>query len=65
MARHRQGTLHEVTRQPSLDQDWRDRSHWNGGRRRPCRICGHPAFLLDHQGRPAHKVCVDEAPMIV
>ena len=39
--------------------DWSDRSHWGGGRRRPCRVCGRPSFLLDHLGLPAHKVCVD------
>lgn len=41
--------------------DWTDPSHWNGGRREPCRLCGHPAFLLDDAGDPAHKLCVEAA----
>ena len=41
--------------------DWRDPEHWNGGRQRPCRLCGKLTFLLDTAGRPAHKVCVEEA----
>jgi hypothetical protein len=35
--------------------------HW-GGNRRPCRICGKPAFLIDDQGRPCHKVCAETEP---
>jgi hypothetical protein len=40
--------------------DWRDRSHvatYPG----PCRVCGKAAYLLDEQGRHAHKVCVEES----
>lgn len=64
MARHRQGTLHgeAAVRTVTDYADWRDRSHWNNGRRRPCWACGRLAFLLDHHGRPAHKVCVDAIP---
>lgn len=58
MPRHRQGSLTEVD--PAVPvYDWRDRRHWGGGRRRPCRICGQLSFLLDHAGLPAHKVCVE------
>lgn len=42
---------------PVSPYDWGDRQHWNGGRRQPCRYCGKPSFLLDHELRPCHKVC--------
>jgi hypothetical protein len=37
--------------------DWRQ-DHW-GGRRAHCYLCGQPAMLIDDDGRPAHKVCVE------
>jgi hypothetical protein len=40
--------------------DWRHSSHWGRGRRRPCRICERPAFLLDSDGRPCHKTCAEQ-----
>jgi hypothetical protein len=40
--------------------DWRDRRHV-ASRPGPCRICRKPAYLLDDDGRHAHKVCVEEA----
>lgn len=39
--------------------NWRDRSHV-ASRPGPCRICGRTAYLLDDEGRHAHKVCVEE-----
>lgn len=43
-----------------LNWDEKDRvPHWNGGRRERCRWCGDPAFLIDEQGVPAHKVCAE------
>lgn len=64
MPRHRQAALHDggSDQRADRDWDWRDRSHWNGGRRRPCWVCGHLTFLLDHRGQPAHKVCIDTHP---
>lgn len=41
--------------------DWRDRSHWGGGRRLPCRYCGGSAFCRDDTGRPAHKTYAEHA----
>ena len=40
--------------------DWSDSGHWTR-RRRDCRLCGEPTNLRDGAGRPAHKVCVEEA----
>lgn len=34
-------------------------NHWNGDRRRPCRICRRLTFLLDDNGSPCHKVCAE------
>lgn len=59
MRREKTFTLIEGGGSNRRSYDWSDRSHWNGGRRRPCRICGRLSFLLDHSGRPAHKTCVD------
>jgi hypothetical protein len=39
--------------------DWRDPHHWNGGRREPCRRCGHLTFLVDEYGQPCHKACAE------
>jgi hypothetical protein len=39
--------------------DWRDPSHWNGGKVVPCRWCGRGCWTLDDAGRPAHKSCVE------
>jgi len=41
--------------------DWRDRAHWGGGRLAPCRYCHQGAFCRDEDGRPAHKVCAEQA----
>ncbi|MGV9386076.1 hypothetical protein ACWDRB_60445 [Nonomuraea sp. NPDC003707] len=42
--------------------DWhKKREHWGGGRRRPCRFCHRPCFLLDDDRRPVHKVCLERA----
>jgi hypothetical protein len=41
--------------------DWRDSVHWGGDRPGRCRGCGNPTHLLDDSGRPAHKVCVENA----
>ncbi|TMR89080.1 hypothetical protein [Nonomuraea basaltis] len=42
--------------------DWhKKREHWGGGRRRPCRFCHRPSFLLDDDRRPVHKVCLERA----
>ncbi|MBP0456225.1 hypothetical protein [Streptomyces montanisoli] len=40
--------------------DWRDRRHWSA-KRRPCRYCGRLTNLRDEQGRPAMKVCAEQA----
>jgi hypothetical protein len=34
-------------------------ANWNGGRRASCIHCGGPSLLIDDQGRPAHKACVE------
>lgn len=61
--RQRQGSLPVGDVDQSVpDYDWHDRRHWGGGRRRPCRVCGQPSFLLDRAGLPAHKVCVNVTP---
>jgi hypothetical protein len=39
--------------------DWRDPSHWNGGKVEPCRWCGLGCWTLDSGGRPSHKHCVE------
>lgn len=42
--------------------NWRNEpGHWGGGRRRPCRFCGRLSFLLDDDGKPVHKVCLEQA----
>ncbi|MFI7469961.1 hypothetical protein [Nonomuraea sp. NPDC049646] len=42
--------------------DWhKQRQHWGGGRRRPCRYCHRLSFLLDDDRRPVHKVCLEQA----
>jgi hypothetical protein len=46
---------------PAPGLDWRDRAHWGGGRLAPCRHCRQPAFCRDEHGRPAHKVCAEQA----
>lgn len=51
--------LPAVRRAPVLN--WSDRGHWNGGRTAPCHLCNRPTFLLDDDGRPAHKTCTEEA----
>lgn len=40
--------------------DWRSSSHWLLSPQ-PCRYCNKPAHLADEEGRPAHKVCHEEA----
>lgn len=34
-------------------------TNWNGGRRAACLHCGKASLLIDDQGRPAHKACVE------
>lgn len=42
--------------------DWHeDRARWGGGRQRPCRFCRRPCLLIDGDGRPVHKVCLELA----
>jgi hypothetical protein len=55
-----------TARDPAQDQKLRDRpildwrnNHWGGGRQ--CIHCGLPALLIDDAGRPAHKVCAEQA----
>ncbi|MFZ3556438.1 MULTISPECIES: hypothetical protein [unclassified Streptomyces] len=40
--------------------DWRDSSHWSWTPK-PCRYCGEPTRLRDSKGKPAHKVCAEQA----
>lgn len=48
--------------QGRVSLDWqKKREHWGGGRRRSCRFCQRPSFLLDDDRRPVHKVCLEEA----
>ncbi|MEV0146321.1 MULTISPECIES: hypothetical protein [unclassified Nonomuraea] len=41
--------------------DWTGRGHWRGGRPSPCRLCHRPCLLVDDDGRPVHKVCLEQA----
>jgi hypothetical protein len=43
---------------PSGGLDW---STHKAGDRRPCRLCGDPAFMRDANGRPCHKTCAEQA----
>lgn len=45
-------------RSPSGGLDW---SAHKAGDRRPCRLCGNPAFTRDANGRPCHKTCAEQA----
>lgn len=54
------GGEHGMT-QPPTTLDWRNASHWGGGKKRLCQYCGKPSLLLDEGGQPAHKVCADAA----
>ncbi|MGN9845066.1 hypothetical protein ACTMTI_43780 [Nonomuraea sp. H19] len=48
--------------QGRVSLDWhKAREHWGGGRRRPCRFCRRPSFLLDDDRRPVHKICLERA----
>lgn len=40
--------------------DWRERRHWSEDRAQ-CRYCPELTHLRDVHGRPAHKVCAEEA----
>lgn len=40
--------------------DWRDGGHWSEVRAQ-CRYCPELTNLRDGYGRPAHKVCAEEA----
>ncbi|MEW1638608.1 hypothetical protein AB0469_31690 [Streptomyces sp. NPDC093801] len=40
--------------------DWSDKSHW-ARTQAPCRYCQRPTFLRDDDGRPADKVCAEDA----
>lgn len=41
--------------------NWTDASvHWSWTQK-PCRYCGFPTNLRDSQGKPAHKVCAEDA----
>ena len=44
--------------QPILD--WRDGKHYSN-RALPCRYCGQPTNLRDSKGKPAHKICAEQA----
>ncbi|WP_214327923.1 hypothetical protein [Nonomuraea sediminis] len=62
MARRRTRTSASKARSTGNGLDWSGEdgiSHWGGGQRRPCRVCGNPAFLVDDDGRPCHKVCAE------
>lgn len=39
--------------------DWRS-GHWSDVRAQ-CRYCPQTTHLRDHEGRPAHKTCAEEA----
>ncbi|MEU5979412.1 hypothetical protein [Streptomyces sp. NPDC047315] len=45
---------------PGLLLDWRDSSHWHRDPR-PCRYCQRPTQLRDSRGKPADKVCAEQA----
>jgi hypothetical protein len=45
---------------PSGLLDWRDSSHWSDTQK-PCRYCGRPTNLRDSRGKPAEKICAEEA----
>ncbi|MGW1615746.1 hypothetical protein ACWCQZ_41120 [Streptomyces sp. NPDC002285] len=46
---------------PGTLLDWSDKSvHWSS-RELPCRYCGGDTHLRDSKGKPAHKVCAEEA----
>ncbi|MEV4080799.1 hypothetical protein ACGFJC_13060 [Nonomuraea fuscirosea] len=48
--------------QGCVSLDWhKQREHWGGGCRRSCRFCHRLSFLLDDDGRPVHKVCLERA----
>ena len=49
----------DVSTVPVGNLDWSHPSHWNHGRREPCRHCGRPSFLLDDNGLPCHKACAE------
>jgi len=42
-----------------VNLDWR-KGHWAYRTALPCQFCGLRTNLLDAQGRPAHKVCVEK-----
>lgn len=49
-----------MSRPPPL-LDWRDRDrHWARAEA-PCRYCHQPTQLRDHERKPAHKVCAEQA----
>jgi hypothetical protein len=39
--------------------NWRDGSHYNGGRTGSCVSCGSGTWLLNDSGQPQHKVCAE------
>ncbi len=45
---------------PGTLLDWRDSSHWSW-EQLPCRYCGSPTHLRDSRGKPADKVCAEQA----
>lgn len=45
-------------REPLGLLDWRASSH-SSKVRKPCRICGDPAWSLDDDGRHCHKPCAE------
>lgn len=59
-----QGTIQTERRAPNPDTtitlDWRSAAHWNGGRHEPCTHCGGLTYLVDADGKPCHKACMEE-----
>lgn len=47
-------------RDPPLLLDWSDRSHWSHTAKQ-CRYCPELTNLRDSKGKPAHKVCAEQA----
>lgn len=40
--------------------DWSDRSHWSHTAKQ-CRYCPELTNLRDSKGKPAHKICAEQA----
>lgn len=46
---------------PGTLLDWTNSRHWDYEGARPCRYCGFDTQLRDSHGKPAHKVCAEDA----